>query len=71
MADDIQFTLGQHSATLKAQDARLDSIDDKLDRVLAAVERNKGGLKMLAGITVGVSTLAATVGEVIHWARHA
>ena len=55
---DIQRELGAHEARLDHIERRLETIDSKLDRVVIATERVRGGWQVL----VSVGGIAGAVG---------
>lgn len=55
---DLSREIGTCITRLDGQDDKLKTLEEKMDRVLGYMERNKGGLKML--FTLG--TIASAIG---------
>jgi tetrahydromethanopterin S-methyltransferase subunit G len=55
------FTLGSHAARLDTIDARLASIEKKVDALVTSAEQRRGAWKVAAAIGAGVSAGVAFV----------
>jgi len=64
--EDPQFTLGTHAARLDAQDKRLESIEEKVDRLIGMAERGRGGIWAFSSIA---AVLGAAAGLIVEWIR--
>lgn len=56
MSDDIQRTLGEHSATLKIFGDAIGKMDGKLDRLLAAESERKGSKRATWSIAAAIAS---------------
>lgn len=74
MTDETQFTLGEHSARLDGMEARIkeiqatqhadaESFNKKLDRIVSYVDRQRGGMWVLTGVSTVVGAIAALIVE--------
>jgi len=64
---DVQRDIGAHEARLDNLEQVVVRMDEKLDKLVEAFERNKGGIKVLAAVASTAAALAASVAEFIHW----
>lgn len=58
MTDEVQFNLGSHAARLDGIESRLGHMETKLDRVVLATERVRGGWQAL----IAVGTISGAIG---------
>jgi hypothetical protein len=63
----VQRDIGAHEARLDNLETVVTRMDEKLDKLVAAFERNSGGVKVLAAVASTAAALAAGVAEFIHW----
>lgn len=68
--DEKSMMLGDHEARLKNIEFRLESVDGKLDRVLAVTERAKGSWKTLATIGGSLAVVIEGLHQVSDWMHH-
>lgn len=65
MSDDIQRTLGEHSATLKTLGETVAKMDTKLDQLVASENKRDGGRKVVWGIAAAVGALSSGMVEAL------
>jgi hypothetical protein len=62
---DVQRDIGRLEAEQKAQDDRLERIEEKLDQLVDAVAQSKGGIRMLIAVGSVAATIAGLVGAAV------
>jgi chromosome segregation ATPase len=58
--EDVQRDLGRHDADIESLKAQVDRIETKVDSLVSAVDRAKGGWQLLLGVA-GVSSAVTAV----------
>ncbi len=65
---ELQRDVGRLEGKVETMGASVAAMDEKLDRVLAHIERDKGGRKALATIgAIGGSIAGAVFGALVSW----
>jgi hypothetical protein len=71
--DEKSLMLGGHDARIKALEAGMTSANEKLDKIVAALERSRGSWKMLTvfgGALVGIVEVIEALKGVFHIGGH-
>jgi len=61
MEEDTNFTLGTHAARIENIERKVESMDGKLDTLLASIEQVKGGYRALAAAGAVGGAIATAV----------
>jgi hypothetical protein len=62
---DVQRDIGRLEAEQKAQDDRLERIEEKLDKLVDVVAQSKGGIRMLIAVGSVAASIAGLVGAAV------
>lgn len=64
---DVQRDLGNLEARQDAADARLERIEQKVDKLVEYMASSKGGWKLLVAVGGIAGSGAAAIAELLHW----